>query len=256
MPRRDGAYGDDWLAGGYATSRPPVHSHILDRVTALQSAAQIDLALDVGCGAGTSTIELMRRGIVGHVLGVDPSPAMIRTARGHVEGASFAVASAEALPVRSGTVGLITAAGSLNYADIPAFFSEAKRVLSPEGLLVVYDFASGRRSAQCAELASWYAEMLQRWPKPSEGVREVSRATFESAPMHLMAHEIFTVSIDFELDGYLDYLMTESNVAAAVSSGAARSEIRSWCEEGLRHFFQGSLPVEFESYYACLAQPS
>ena len=74
--------------------------------------------------------------------------------------------------------------------------------------------------------------------------------------MHLMAHETFTVTIDFEFDGYLDYLMTESNVAAAVSFGAARSEIRSSCEEGSGRFFQGSLPVEFVSYYACLAQPS
>jgi SAM-dependent methyltransferase len=223
-------------------------------VAVLQSAAQIALALDVGCGAGVSTIELMRRGAAVHVLGVDPSLAMIRTARRHVEGASFVLASAEALPVRSETVGLITAAGSLNYADIPAFFSETERVLSPEGLLVVYDFGSGRCSAQCAELAPWYAEMLRRWPKPNEGVREVGQATFESAPMHLIAHETFTVSIDFELDGYLDYLMTESNVGAAVRRGAALSDIRSWCEESLRPFFQRSLSVEFESYYACLGQ--
>ena len=157
--------------------------------------------------------------------------------------------------MRSGGVGLITAAGSLNYADIPGFFSEAARVLSPEGLLVVYDFASGRRSAQCPELDPWYSEMLRRWPKPNEGVQEVSRATFESASMHLVAHETFTVSIGFELDAYLNYLMTESNVGVAAGSGVALSEIRSWCEEGLRQFFHGSLLVEFESYYACLGQP-
>jgi SAM-dependent methyltransferase len=251
----DRVYAGDWIAAGYATSRPPVHSHILDRVASLQLFGQIDLALDVGCGAGISTIALMQRRIGNHVLGVDPSPAMIRRAKCHVEGASFLLSTAEALPMRSGTVGLTTAAGSLNYADIPAFFSETSRVLSPDGLLVVYDFGSGRCSAQCAELDSWYSEMLHRWPKPSAVVREVSRATFESAPMHLVAHENLAVSITFELDGYLDYLMTESNVGAAVSSGAAPTEIRSWCEEGLRQFFQESLPVEFESYYACLVQP-
>ena len=165
------------------------------------------------------------------------------------------VASAEALPVRSGTVGLLTAAGSLDYADISACLTEAKRVLSRKGLLVVYDFASGRCSRQCVELDSWYSKMLRRWPKPSDGLREVSEATFESAPMHLVAYETFVVSIDFELDGYLDYLMTESNVGAAVRSGASLTEIRSWCEEGLHQMFQGTFSVEFESYYACLAQP-
>ena len=140
---RDGVYEEDWLAGGYATSRPPVHSQILDQVALLQSVSQIDLALDIGCGAGISTIALMQRGIGNHVLGIDPSHAMIRTAKRHVDGASFMLASAEALPVPSGTVGLLTAAGSLNYADISACFSEAKRVLSREGLLVVYDFSTG-----------------------------------------------------------------------------------------------------------------
>jgi SAM-dependent methyltransferase len=225
-------------------------------VASLQPIGQIDLSLDVGCGAGISTIALMQLGIGNHVLGVDPSLAMVRRAKCDVEGASFLFAAAEALPMRSGAVGLITAAGSLNYADIPAFFSETKRVLSPEGLLVVYDFAAGRCSVECAELDSWYSEMLRRWPKPNDGVQEVSRATFESAPMRLVAHETFTVSIGFELDGYLDYLMTESNVGAAVSSGAALTEIRSWCDEGLRQFFEGSLAVEFESYYACLDQPN
>ena len=71
---RDGVYAEDWLADGYATSRPPVHSQILDQVALLQSVSQIDLALDIGCGAGTSTIALMRCEIGNHVLGIDPSP--------------------------------------------------------------------------------------------------------------------------------------------------------------------------------------
>jgi SAM-dependent methyltransferase len=255
MPRHDGVYAEGWLAGGYAANRPPVHSHILDRVLAPNSLSQSGIALDVGCGAGVSTSALTRREIGSQVLGVDPSPAMVRTANRHVEGASFVLASAEALPVRSDTVGLMTAAGSLDYVDAPVFFSEAERVLRPEALLVVYDFASGRCSAQSAELDSWYSEMVQRWPKPSQGVQAVSRETFESAPMHLLAYETFYVSLDFELDGYLDYLMTESNVGAAVLSGVPLAEIRSWCEGGLRQFFRGSLSVEFESYYACLALP-
>ena len=113
-------------------------------------------------------------------------------------------------------------------------------MFTSEGLLVVYDFASGRRSAQCPELDLWYSEMLRRWPKPNEGVQEVSPATFESSPMHLLAHETFTVSISLKLDEYLSYLMTESNVSVAASSGVAVNEIRSWCEEGLRQFFHGS----------------
>jgi ubiquinone/menaquinone biosynthesis C-methylase UbiE len=246
---------DDWLAAGYATSRPPIHSHILDRVASLQLLHQVNLAVDVGCGAGISTIALMSCGIGTHVLGIDPSFAMVRRAGRDVERASFLLGTAEALPIRSGTVGLMTVAGALNYADIPMFLSEAERVLSPDGVLVVYDFGSGRTSTQCTELDSWYSKMLQRWPNTHEGVQEVSRATFERAPLRLIAHESFTVSISFALDGYVDYLMTQSNIASAVGGGAAPSEIRSWCEEGLRPFLQESLPIEFESYYCCLGHP-
>ena len=72
--------------------------------------------------------------------------------------------------------------------------------------------------------------------------------------MRLVAYETFTVSLELELRGYLSYLMTESNIAAAVSAGVALTDIRSWCEEGLHPFFQGPLPIEFRSYFACLGQ--
>ena len=189
----DGVYGDDWLAAGYATSRPPVHSHILDRVEALHSIGQVELALDVGCGAGISTIALMERGIGTRVLGIDRSPVMIRRAVHDVESASFLLATAEALPLRSGAVGLMTAAGSANYPDLSAFFAEATRVLSPDGFLVVYDFGPGRSSAKCPELTSWYSRFLRRWPKPTQGMVELEQATFESVRMDLMSYERFTV---------------------------------------------------------------
>lgn len=254
MPR-DGVYATEWLADGYATSRPPVHSHILGRVEALPTMHPVALAVDVGCGAGLSTNALRRRGIAHHVLGLDPSVAMISRARSHCEGGLFGLATAEALPLRSGSVGLLTAAGSLDHADTPGFFAESTRVLSPDGMLVVYDFATGRRSPACADLELWYSELLERWPKPSGGVQPVTSATFESAPMELVAYDTFTVSLDFELEGYVDYLLTESNVGAAVSAGFTLTEIRSWCEEGLHSLFRGPLPIEFPSYFACLGQP-
>jgi ubiquinone/menaquinone biosynthesis C-methylase UbiE len=230
------------MADGYATGRPPVHAHILSRVEALDGVDPIEWALDVGCGAGLSTIALQHCGIARRVVGVDPSAAMIRSARSHDEGGMFVLGSAEALPMRSDAFGLMTAAGSLDYADFPAFFSESARVLSPDGLLIVYDFATGRRSPECAELDAWYSDLLHRWPKPNGGVQPVTSATFESTLLDLLAYETFTVSLEFELDGYLDYLMTE------------RSAIRSWCERGFQRFFRGSLPIEFRVYYACLGQ--
>ena len=247
-----GEYGEDWLAAGYATKRPAVHSYVLDRVAELGLLGQRDLVVDVGCGAGVSTNALTRRGAGNHVVGVDPSYAMIREAERHVEEATFLVGRAEALPLRSGQVELMTAAGSLNYVEFSSFFAESRRVLSPEGLLVVYDFGTGRSSTECPGLDSWYSSMVRRWPKPTEGVRHVTRATFESVPMQPVGYETLTASVCFELEDYLDYLMTESNVVAAMRSGIPASAIRAWCEEGLRPLFQHPVAVDFEAYYACL----
>jgi SAM-dependent methyltransferase len=202
-----------------------------------------------------STKAVGQSGVCRRLLGVDPSPAMVRSATHHVSGVSFIVGTAEALPIGSRMVKVITAAGSLNYADSYQFFAEAQRVLSTDGLLIVYDFGAGRRASECPDLDQWFTQMLHRWPTPREGVQEVDRTTFESAPMHLVVYESLVIATSFELDNYIDYIMTESNVAAAVDSGIPASEIRAWCEAGLRPFFQGSLRIEFDTYYACLSQP-
>jgi len=177
---------------------------------------------------------------------------MILEANTHVRGASFVVGKAEALPVGSGAVGLITAAGSLNFTNVQQCLAEARRVLSPDGVLVVYDFATGRRSAQSPDLESWYADWLRRWPTPTTGVTAIRPSTFDEAPLRLIAYESFTVATTFDLNGYLDYVMTESNVSSAIRSGASMEEIRGWCEQHLRSLFEEPFQVEFDSYFACL----
>lgn len=47
----------------------------------------------------------------------------------------FCVGSAEALPLESGSVGLVIAAQSLQWFDRRRFYAEAQRVLAPTGLL-------------------------------------------------------------------------------------------------------------------------
>ncbi len=61
--------------------------------------------------------------------------------------ARFLVGQAERLPVASCTFDLITAAGSVNYANLDLFFPEVERVLTETGVLVIYDFSAGRRFA-------------------------------------------------------------------------------------------------------------
>lgn len=129
-------YDSDRFAAAYAFDRPPLHSLILQRF----SHPLVDRALDIGCGAGLSTDALAGRAQT--IVGLEPVRRMLRHASQVAPGAHFVVGSADALPFASAAFDLITAAGSLNYADPSLFVPELARVLRPDGTLVVYDFGT------------------------------------------------------------------------------------------------------------------
>src|SRR5215471_6194461 len=131
------------MAAGYAISRPPVHPRVIELATLqLGRTEPFQLALDIGCGAGLSTKAL--HGFANHCIGLEPVASMLPRAAKTAPFADWVVGAAEALPLRDGSVDWITAAGSLNYVNLARFFPEAARVLSRDGILLVYDFSPGR----------------------------------------------------------------------------------------------------------------
>jgi ubiquinone/menaquinone biosynthesis C-methylase UbiE len=127
-------FGGAAKAEGYAKARPPLHARIVDRLS-IRAAT----VLDVGCGAGLSTAPLRR--LAPRVFAIDPVPEMLEWGSAIAPGAHFLAGRAESLPFRSGVFDLITAAGSLNYADTEAAFPELRRVITPTGTLCIYDFS-------------------------------------------------------------------------------------------------------------------
>jgi ubiquinone/menaquinone biosynthesis C-methylase UbiE len=100
--------------------------------------------LDVGCGLGDDAAALA--GLVapgGTVVGVDGSRAMIESARGRhggVEGLSFQVADAAALPFDDASFDACRVDRVLQHIAHPApVVREMARVLRPGGVLVAYD---------------------------------------------------------------------------------------------------------------------
>jgi ubiquinone/menaquinone biosynthesis C-methylase UbiE len=96
--------------------------------------------LDVGCGDGEFTLELVKRHAI--VTGVDASPAMIDAARTRAEqqGANivFRIALAQQLPFPAEQFDIATAITILCFVEDPApVFREIARVLRPGGRLVI-----------------------------------------------------------------------------------------------------------------------
>lgn len=123
--------------------RTPAERAAWDRILELVLLRRGALeAIDIGCGTGFLTFELVARGH--HVTGVDFAPAMIAEARRKAEtrgvAARFEEADAEQLPIPPGSFDLVISRHLLWTLPHPeAAIDEWIRVLRPGGRLVVVD---------------------------------------------------------------------------------------------------------------------
>ncbi len=243
----------DAMAAGYATSRPPVHPRIIELIRPTLGESKLHRVLDIGCGAGLSTRALLP--LAGECFGMEPVEAMLKWTAGVAPQARFVVGAAEALPFRSHSMDLMTAAGSLNYVQLEPFFSEAARVLTATGLLVVYDFSPGRSFRDTDRLAEWYRTFESRYPTDVQEARALNPEILSQLNLGfaLKSHEYFEIGLTLTPDFYLDYVMTETNVAAAVRRGVPADDIRRWCQDTLGPVWEGRpREVLFRGYYACM----
>jgi SAM-dependent methyltransferase len=242
-------FGAAAMADGYASRRPAVHRPILER--ALGRAVR--RALDIGCGSGVSTAAL--QGLAEQRVGMEPAFAMLQRARTLVPGAEFVHGRAEQLPFRSESTDLMTAAGSLNYVDLDPFFREAARVLTQDGTLLVYDFKTGRSFPNRPDLDDWFATFEARYPWPAGQARPLNPTILRGITtiLQVTSSDEFAVELTLSPEFYLNYLMTETNVARAIESGVPPAEIQEWCRQTLAPLWMNrDHPVLFRSYYACM----
>lgn len=104
-------------------------------------------ALDVGCGTGALTEELVRRVGAQGVAGVDPSASFIAAMRERFPGIDVRQGSAEALPFEDGTFDTVLAQLVVHFmADPVAGLAEMRRVTRPGGVVAacVWDYAGNR----------------------------------------------------------------------------------------------------------------
>lgn len=247
-----GLYDSPRLAAGYAFARPPVHARVIELLaTRLGRAEPVARALDVGCGAGLSTGAL--QGVARGVVGLEPSLVMLRHHAATAPRALFVNGRAEDLPFADATFDMVTAAGALNYVDLARFLPAVARVLAAGGVFVIYDFSSGRRARDDGRLSSWFAEFERRYPFPPGYDLDVQAVDYASAGLHLDTFVPFEVALEITAEAYLDYVLTESNVERAVTSGAAERDVRIWCERTLGPIFdERPLEVVFEGYIALI----
>jgi SAM-dependent methyltransferase len=241
-------YDSDRMASAYAFDRPSVHGQILQSARLSREAAS---ALDVGCGAGLSTAALAP--LARHVIGLEPVSAMLAHRQAVAPSASFIIGQAERLPFAARSFDLVAAAGSLNYTDLPLALAEVARVLTHDGVFLLYDFSTGRRSASSDALADWYASFEKRFPEsPGWQPLEVRALPLAAYGLRLLDYIEVETRLPMTLDAYLRYILSETNVNDAIARGIYSAEAaRDWCRETLKSVFaDGEATVIFPGYVA------
>ncbi|WP_271222550.1 class I SAM-dependent methyltransferase [Streptosporangium carneum] len=139
----------DAVAGRYADfvrgelAQVPLDRAVLAAFAEFVRAAGAGPVAEFGCGPGRVTAHLRDLGL--DVFGVDLSPAMIDLARRAYPDLSFEVGSMDALDLADGKLGGIVAWYSIIHTppeELRSYFAEFRRVLAPEGHLLLAFFES------------------------------------------------------------------------------------------------------------------
>ena len=213
-------------------------------------AQQGDRVLDVGCGPGFYSRELLDQvGPEGSVTGVDQSPQMLAVAKRRTEGfanVAFEEGDATALPVEGERFDRALSVQVLEYVrDIPAALAEMHRALRPGGRVVIWD-------VDWATL-SWHSEdpdrmerVLKAWDEhladpslPRTLAASLRKAGFEDVRMD--GHGFATAELSEETYGGAALPVIERYVR---QQGSA--DVDAWADE------QRALGERGEFYFACM----
>lgn len=235
----------------YAAGRPFFHPAIADVLRRHLSPAQrVPKGLDVACGTGLSTRILTE--FAEDIIGTDLSAEMLNLAF-KSDRIRYQQASAESLPFADQSFGLITVGLAFHWLDRTRFLNEARRVLASHGLVMIYNHGFAGEMACSPGFAAWHEQYLQHYPSPPRDGRPLSPEEARTAGFVMLEHHTFTYHWPFSIDELADYLITQSNVIAAVETGKESIDaVRTWIIEGARaHFlatqetfrFRGSIQI-------------
>lgn len=136
----------DVAAIAYDRFMGPYSAQLASQMADLGRLAPDEHALDVGCGTGALTAELVRRVGPSHVAAVDPSPAFADAVRSRLPGVEVAIAAAESLPFATASFDAALAQLVVHFMSDPVRgIAEMARVVRPGGTVAacVWDHAGG-----------------------------------------------------------------------------------------------------------------
>jgi SAM-dependent methyltransferase len=197
-------------AQAYAAGRPTYPAALAKALA--DRCARTELALDCGCGSGQ--LSLLLASHFGTVVAIDPSAAQIRHAVSHPR-VEYAVAPAEHSGLPDHCADLIVAAQAAHWFDLPAFWTEVRRVARPEALcaLVTYNLLCIRPDIDARIRHYHDVELGDYWPPERASVTNSYRDI--DFPFAELAFPALEITLNWTRDELLDYLRTWSALKRA-----------------------------------------
>lgn len=173
-----------------------------------------ELAWDCATGNGQAARALTP--FFGRVVATDASEAQIAAAGSDIATAGsdtdieYRIARAEASGLDAGSIDLITVAQALHWFDIPGFFDEAQRVLTPGGVLAVWCYERCLVEPECNNIINAFADEIVGpfWPAERKMVDEKYRGI--ELPMPSISSPEFAMTAKWNVEEMLGYLRTWS----------------------------------------------
>lgn len=195
------------FAQEYARFRPTYPDALFEHLAGL--CDRRELAWDCGTGSGQAAVGLARH--FRRVVATDASFFQVASApsAGRV---FYVVCTAERGALREGSVDLVAAAQALHWFDFAEFYAEARRVVTPEGVIAVWGYGLPSVNGAIDELVkSFYRDVVgPYWPARRRFVEDGYRSIpfpfpeLEVAPLDLEA--------EWDLERFMGYLGTWSAV--------------------------------------------
>jgi SAM-dependent methyltransferase len=223
---------DAGVAARYAKVRPFFHAEVAERLREFAGVERFQRVLDVGCGSGQSSIALAA--IAGQVTAIDSSPSMLEQApwRANI---SYRLGLAEELNFGAGEFDLVSAGSALHWFDQDRFFTQCRKVLTPAGVLAVYNDHFTAHMQNVSACKRWMrTRFAKRFPQPWRGMRDLNETKAVACGFEIAQRVSFSHLVPFLRGELIAYLLTRSNTLAAIASGRETEQsIVHWLEREL-----------------------
>ncbi len=233
-----GVHSDD-----YASFRPGFPASFYERLDVLVPIRET-YALDLATGPGTIALELAERGSL--VEAIDISPNLIATARrlaterGLERRARFSVGRAEESGFTDDSFDLVTAGQCWHWFDSTTAFSEARRVLRPDGYLVIAYFSYlVSESPVAADTESLILNLNPTWTMAgSDGIFPKWKDDAVDVGLGLVSEFCYEQAMTFTHTGWRGRMRT----CNGVGSGGMAPDVVQYFDQALADLLQLKYP--------------